>query len=126
MTSITEVISGEHRILLSFLSREGRQPRGIMFKVKEAKNISDVSWGPGLKLVHLRSDQKWPDQFYSEEGYHVEIKAPLSYHKGNWVSPRGIYALADYEVILKGKRIKVRRVVHESDPYFLKVVQEML
>ncbi len=126
MTSITEVISGEHKILLLFLSRKIKQLRGIMFKVKEARNISDVSWAPGLKLVHLKNDQKWPDQFYSEEGYHVELKAPLSYYKGSWVSPRGVYALADYEIVLKGKRIKVRRVVHESDLYFLKVIQEML
>ncbi len=97
-----------------------------MFKVKEAKSISDVAWAPGLKLVHLKTDQKWPDQFYSEEGYHAEVKAPLSYYKGNWMAPRGVYALADYEITLKGRRIKVRRIVHESDPYFLKVVKEML
>ncbi len=126
MTSITEVINGEHRILLLFLSRKGRQLRGTMFKVKEAKTISEVPWVPGLKLVHLKKEQKWPDQFYSEEGYHVEMKAPLSYYKDSWISPRGVYALADYEVVLKGKRVKVRRVVHESDPYFLKVIQEML
>ncbi|HDI73463.1 MAG TPA: hypothetical protein ENF57_00445 [Candidatus Korarchaeota archaeon] len=97
-----------------------------MFKVKEARSISDIRWAPGLKLVNLRENQKWPDQFYSEEGYHVEVKAPLSYHKGSWLSPKGIYALADYEITLKGRRIKVRRAVHESDPYFLKVLQEML
>jgi len=97
-----------------------------MFKVREAKTVSDVRWGPGLKLVHLKDDQRWPDHFYSEEGYHAEVKAPLSYHKGGWISPRGIYALVDYEVTIRGKRIKVRRAVHESDPYFLKVVQEML
>ncbi len=97
-----------------------------MFKVREVRRVNDVRWEPGLKLVHLRDDQRWPDQFYSEDGYHVEVKAPLSYHKGNWIAPRGIYAMVDYEITLKGRRIKVRRVVHESDPYFLKVVQEML
>lgn len=97
-----------------------------MFKVREVRRISDTKWEPGLRLVHLKGDQKWPDNFYSEQGYHVEVKAPLSYHKGSWLSPSGIYAVIDYEVTLKGRRIKVRRVVHESDPYFLKAVQEML
>ncbi|MCD6244643.1 MAG: hypothetical protein J7J65_05360 [Candidatus Korarchaeota archaeon] len=98
----------------------------VLFQVKTVKDFSSVPWSLGLKLVHIREDLVWPDSFYSEDGYHVEIKAPLSLSKGKWKSPAGIYAVADYEVELKGSRIKVRRIVHESDIYFLKMVKEML
>ncbi len=91
--------------------------------VVEVARLSEVPWSPGSKLVHVKGDQKWPDDLYSDEGYHVELNAPLSLRRGDWVVPRGVYAVVDYQEEVFNEVIKVRRYIHETNPLFLKTVR---
>ena len=97
----------------------------MLLDVEEVDRLSDIPWVPGSRLVHVKKDQTWPDDVYSEEGYHVELNAPMSLVKGRWVLPRGVYAVIDYPESLFAKQVKVRRYVHETSPLFLKTIKTM-
>ncbi len=95
----------------------------MRLNVIEVGKLSEVRWSPGSKLVHVKEDQRWPDDLYSEEGYHVEVNAPFSLRKGDWIVPKGIYAVVDYQEEVFNEKIRVRRYIHETNPLFLKTLR---